>query len=156
MLKATVLFALLMIASSALACGGGAYDAEQELATINSALVTTTLGTSEKREIQALRDKASISPAALGVRGLMLQATYREEAMARLGLQRIAAMPESRLRAVDRALGKLKPDDTRLVPMKALRAKAETQWRASDYDGAKASLEELEKELDLHFVALRC
>jgi hypothetical protein len=44
--------------------------------------------------------------------------------MARLGLQRIAAMPESRLRAVDRALGKLKPDDTRLVPMKALRGQS--------------------------------
>ena len=155
MWKGAMLCALLLIGSPALACGDQ-YDAERELAAINSALATTTLGKSEKDEIQTLRDKASISPASLSARGLMLQAQYRAEAIQRLGLQRIPAMPESRFRAVDGALGKLRPDDIRLAALKALRAKAETQRKANDYEGTNASLEQIEKQLDLHFVALRC
>jgi len=155
MLKSTILCALLLIASPALACGDQ-YDAERELAAINGALATTTLGKSERDEILALRDKASISPASLSIRGLSLQAQYRQEAMRRLGLQRIPARPDSRFRAVDAAFGKLKPDDPRLAAMKALRTKAEAQWNANDYQGTKASLEDLEKQLGLPVVTFRC
>jgi hypothetical protein len=156
MLKAAVLCVLLFAASPASACGGDSYDAERELAAINSALVTAALNKPEKDAIRALRDKASISPASLSIRGKMLQARYREQAMRRLGLQRLPAMPEAALRAVDRALGKMKSDDVRLAAMKALQTKAETQWKANDFEGARASLEEIRKELNLDIVTFRC
>jgi hypothetical protein len=91
-----------------------------------------------------LRDRAAISPFALGTEGLSVQSKYRSEALQRLGLKRIT-LGENFAYAflqIDGELAGKKIRDKKVDAVLALRAKAESQWLAKDYQMAHATLSE--------------
>jgi len=151
--------AIVCLMQPALACMQPAmykYDRVQELAAIDEALDTKSIGKKTKAAVQALRKKVAASLMDLSGKEIADQYEYRSQAMKLLGLERIPYRPTSDFEMVDQALANVKTKDEKYDTASQLRIKAEMQWEKKEYDAAMATLATAQNVLGIKIIRPLC